>query len=328
MFLSCGDALFDLFAHPGEDVAGIRLDGHVGGSPLNVAIGLARLGNRAGFLCKNSEDLFGTRIRGYLDANGVALDWVMPTTRPSTLAIVQTDENGAARYVFHITGTADVSIEASDLPAKLPTELDVVHVASYSTVVEPTAGALLAFVQAERARRLISYDPNIRLPIQPDLDVWRARYREIAAVADVVKASDEDIEALVGSGRSGRALFDEFASDAIALGAGLVVVTRGGNGALVYARGGATGASAGHLVDVQDTVGAGDTFQAATLHWLRAQGAIVAGSLELGAANLDDLADFAASAAAITCTRSGANLPTLDDVERFRASRAGVAPDR
>ena len=326
MFLSCGDALFDLFAHPGETVASIRLDGHVGGSPLNVAVGLARLGNRAGYLCKNSDDLFGTRIRGYLDANGVALDWLLPTGRPSTLAIVQTDASGSASYVFHISGTADVSIEESELPAELPAELDVVHVASYSTVVEPTASALLAFVRRERARRLISYDPNLRLSIEPDVEIWRERFREIAAAAHVTKASDEDVAALAGhagKGGSGRAPLDEFASDAIALGAGLVVVTRGGDGALVYAADGASGAVDGIRVDVRDTVGAGDTFQAATLHWLRANGAIADGALALDGADLDDLADFAACAAAITCTRSGADLPTIDDVDRFRASRRG-----
>ena len=128
MYLCCGDALFDLFAVPGDDVAGIRLDGHVGGSPLNVAVGLARLGNRTGYLCKNSDDPFGQRIRAFLDANGVSLDWVLPTTRNSTLAIVQTDASGAASYVFHIAGTADVSIGRDELPEDLPDALEVVHV--------------------------------------------------------------------------------------------------------------------------------------------------------------------------------------------------------
>jgi len=326
VFLSCGDALFDLFAGSGDDAAGIRLEGHVGGSPLNVAVGLSRLGNRAGFLCKNSDDLFGQRIRAYLDANGVALDWVMPTVRNSTLAIVQTDVTGAAIYVFHIEGTADVSIEEADLPASLPDELDVVHVASYSTVVEPTASSLLALVRRESARRLISYDPNLRLMIEPDRDVWRARFAEIVACTDVVKASDEDVAALVGSdGKGDRDAFDAFAADTIGKGAGLVLVTRGNDGAMVYAADGRVTEVPGVLVDVQDTVGAGDTFQAAALHWLGAHGAIENGALRLDGADLADLGDFATAAAAITCTRSGANLPTFEDVERFRAARAANA---
>ena len=321
VFLSCGDALFDLFAGPGGDIATVRLEGHVGGSPLNVAIGLARLGNRAGYFCKNSSDLFGARIRGYLDANGVALDWLVPTDRPSTLAIVQTDTSGSASYVFHIGGTADVSIETAELPETLPDAIEAVHVGSYSTAVEPTASALLALVRRERGRRPISYDPNVRLPIEPDLELWRSRFREFGACADVIKASDEDIVSLAEPGATGKPRFDEFAADALALGAKLVVVTRGGEGALVYAADGRTSEAAGVPVEVQDTVGAGDTFQAATLHWLAHHGAISEGGLDIEGADLADLADFAACAAAITCTRSGANLPTIEELERFRADR-------
>jgi len=96
VFLSCGDTLFDLFVHPGKVVGDVHLDGHVGGSPLNVALGLSRLGDRAGYLCKNSTDLFGERIRAYLDVNGVLLDWVVSTPLNSTLAIVQLDAGGGS----------------------------------------------------------------------------------------------------------------------------------------------------------------------------------------------------------------------------------------
>ena len=322
MFLSCGDALFDLLAVPGDDAAGVRLEGHVGGSPLNVAVGLARLGNPTGYLCKNSDDLFGERIRAYLDANGVALDWVLPTARNSTLAIVQTDAAGAASYVFHIAGTADVSIREEELPASLPDALGVVHVGSYSSVVEPTAGALLALVRRESARRLISYDPNVRLSIQPDTHVWRDRFAELAGVADVVKASDEDVAALGGGARD-RDAFDAFAADAIGRGVRVVLVTRGGDGAVAYAADGRVSEVPGVPVTVRDTVGAGDTFQAATLHALAAGGAIDGGTLRLERVDLDALAGFATAAAAITCTRDGANLPTLAELERFRAERAG-----
>ena len=323
MFLSCGDALFDLFARPGDDVGGIRLDGHVGGSPLNVAVGLARMGNRVGYLCKNSGDLFGTRIRDFLDRNGVDPDWVVPTELNSTLAIVQTDDTGAASYVFHVNGTADVSLEVPDLPSALPDDLDVLHVGSYSTAVEPCATALLELARRERGRRLISYDPNVRLPIEPDLDVWRERFRLLAACVDVLKASDEDVAALGGASDGAavtEAEIEHFARDAIDLGVSLVAITRGNRGARLHARDGRRAKVEGIDVEVRDTVGAGDTFQAAMLHWLKAHDTIENGTLALDGADLADLGAFAASAAAITCTRSGADLPDLADIERFRAA--------
>lgn len=324
MFLTCGDALFDLFVHPGKGIGDLVLDGHVGGSPLNVALGLSRLGNRAGFLCKNSSDLFGQRIRAHLDANGVLLDWMVPTPLNSTLAIVQLDDTGAATYVFHIHGTADVSIELADLPSALPDDLDVLHVASYTTVTEPTASSLLELIRREKHKRLISYDPNVRLPIEPDIEIWRARYREIAACCDVIKASDEDVAMLQGiEGKASRTDFDRFSADAFDAGASLVMITRGGDGGYVYASDGRSEEAHGITVNVKDTVGAGDTFQASSLHWLKASGAIANGTLSLGDSDLADLADFAACAAAITCSRVGADLPSLADVEKFRAQRRG-----
>jgi len=223
MFLSCGDVLFDLFAQTDQNVGNIQLAGPVGGSPMNVANGLARMGNRSAFLCKNSEDLFGQRIKRFLEANQVITTWMVPTTLNSTLAIVQKEPSGAASYAFYSRGTADVSLNADDLPASLPEELVAIHVGSYCTAVEPTASSLLSLVQRECSNRLISYDPNVRPTVEPDLDLWRSRFSEFSAVADLVKASDEDIETL-----SGKAFNPEiFAADAHGLGAQLVCITKG-----------------------------------------------------------------------------------------------------
>ena len=319
MFLCCGDALFDLFAADGETVGEIRLGGHVGGSPLNVAVGLARMGNPSGYLCKNSTDTFGQRIRRYLDDNGVSGNLIVPSDRNSTLAIVETDESGSASYAFYTDGTADRSMEEGELPTPLPEAVELVHVGSYSTVTDPTGGALLTLVRRERTARVISYDPNVRLAIEPDPDVWRERFAGFAACADVVKASDEDIAALRGASCS----LESFAADTLALGPRLVAVTRGGEGALVFANDGRSAEAAGVDVTVQDTVGAGDTFQASTLHRLRADGALDGGRLDVAALDLQRLAEFAASGAALTCTRSGADLPTLAEIEAFMAERGG-----
>lgn len=321
MFLCCGDALFDLFVQPAASPGSLELKGHVGGSTLNVSLGLARLGQSSGYLFKNSADALGDRIVRFLEANGVSTKYVMRTSRNSTLAIVETRDAGIPEYTFYTENTADVSIRQSELPAALPDDIDVIHVGSYSTCADPTGAALLTLVQREQRQRLISYDPNVRASIQPDLDIWRERFNAYASAAGFIKASDEDIASLFGDGTS----FDNFASDTLALGPSLVVVTSGPSGATVYASNGEQARAHGVAVNVVDTVGAGDTFQASSLHWLHSKGLIVDGGIDLDKlsssdASLQELVEFATSAAALTCTRNGADLPTLSDVERFLAS--------
>lgn len=315
MFLSCGDALFDLFAAPQEKAGTITLEGHVGGSPLNVAVGLARLGNPTGYLAKNSTDVFGQRIAAFLKGNGVSTDFLIPSTRNSTLAIVGMRPDGSADYGFYTSETADRSLTTAELPADLPRALDCIHVGSYSTATEPTASSLLALVRRESGGRFISYDPNIRPSIEPDLDLWRQQVDAFGRAAHFVKASDEDLK-LLYPGKSP----ENFAADCITRGASLVFVTRGGEGATGFSADGRSAAAPGLAVDVVDTVGAGDTFQAAGLHWLAARKLLDATSAR--SADLDALLGFAIAAAAVTCSRRGADLPTLGDIEAFRAEVA------
>ncbi len=310
MFLSCGDCLFDIFAGPedGGDVASVALAGRVGGSPLNVALGLARLGHRSAFLTKLSTDLFGRRIRAFLERESIDGRFLVETARSTTLAMVSLGTDGSPRYDFYIEGTADRSVEISDLPDRLPDEVQAVHVSSYATVIEPTASALEHLVARESGRRLVSYDLNVRLAVAPDLDLWRARAERTVPLAGLVKASEEDLEALF-PGTSP----EDVLSDWISKGAALAVVTRGERGAIALTRGGATAEARGRPVRVVDTVGAGDTFQAALLAGLADAGRLQdPGSL--GADELEKLLDFAVGAAALTCTRRGADLPRRADL--------------
>lgn len=311
MFLSCGDCLFDVFARPAQDsdVSTVSLTGRVGGSPLNVALGLARLGHPVGFLTKLSGDLFGRRIRAFMEGEAIDTRFLIPTTRNTTLAMVSLADDGSARYDFYIEGTADRSVEVSDLPA-LPEDVRAIHVGSYSTVIEPTAGALRALLARETGRRFISYDPNIRASIEPDLDLWRARVRELAGLASLVKASEEDLELLF----PGRPIEDVLA-EWTSLGARLAVATRGGEGAVALARNGARASVPGLAVPVADTVGAGDTFQAALLAKLCEDGRLSGDALDrLNGTDLTQLVGFAVKAAAVTCTRRGADLPRRGDL--------------
>ncbi|HET7412510.1 MAG TPA: carbohydrate kinase [Pararhizobium sp.] len=310
MFVSCGDALFDLFALPPAKPGTIALEGHVGGSPLNVAVGLARLGNPTGYLAKNSTDVFGQRIAGFLKENGVSTDFLIPSTRNSTLAIVGMRPDGSADYGFYTSETADRSMTKAELPVALPRSVECLHVGSYSTATEPTASSLLALVRRESGSRFVSYDPNVRPSIEPDLDLWRHQVDQFSRAAHFIKASEEDLALLYPGKRP-----ESFAADCIARGAQLVFITRGGEGALGFSAKGRSAAAPGIAVEVVDTVGAGDTFQAAGLHWLSAAGLLSAG--RAAEADLDALLGFAIAAAAVTCSRRGADLPRLDEIKTF-----------
>lgn len=315
MFISCGDILVDLFHTPSDAVGDVGLSGHVGGSPLNVAVGLSRLGNKAGYLCKNSTDVIGQGISRYIEANGILSDWVVPSALNSTLAMIRKNDDGSANYAFYTSNTADVSLTPDELPDQFPDELAVLHFGSYSTAVAPTSTALLALAQREASKRVISYDPNIRAGVQPDMAIWRDTFSQLAGVADFVKASDEDIATLFGSDKS----FESFAADTLAMGASAVAVTEGGKGATVYTADGRVAKSSPPKITVADTVGAGDTFQAASLHWLYTQGCVLNGTLSLENADIQSWIDFATKAAAVTCTRSGADLPTLAEIDAWVA---------
>lgn len=314
MFLSCGDALFDLFidSEGGENT--VALSGGVGGSPLNVAIGLCRLGHHSRFLTKVSSDPFGQRMMRHLKENKLDTALCINTDQNTTLAIVEKNPDGSAKYVFYLDNTADASITADDIPGQLPDDIKFLHVGSYSTVLPQTGAALQALVEREASHRAISYDPNLRLMVQPDIAVWRAAFDHISQHSFVIKASDEDVDALMGEGKH-----KAFLELCLERGAQAAFITRGPDGAMAMDATGQTVDVPGVSVTVEDTVGAGDTFQAAILHWLAVNqhiGDIKNGRASLaGLLNLSDCVQFALQAAAITCTRRGADLPTLADVK-------------
>jgi len=312
MYLCCGDSLFDLFvdqATPAGATARVGLAGGIGGSPLNVASGLARLGHVSRYYTGLSTDLFGQRQRDWFEREGIDVSLSCSTDRNTTLAIVELDDGGAARYVFYKDGTADTSLLIDDLPSSLPEEVRVLHFGSYSTAALPTGATLEAFATREAGSRVISYDPNLRLSVEPDIERWRALFGTFSDAASFVKASDEDIEGLYGTDGEQR-----FVADCLGRGVQLVCITRGPNGASAFSADGDDAHSPGVPIRVVDTVGAGDTFQATVLHWLGAHGHVGAGPGLTGRIDLQALLQLALKAAAITCTRQGANLPTLADL--------------
>lgn len=310
MILSCGDALYDVFVSTKHgavptDTGAVTMEARVGGSPLNVAIALSRLGQSAGFFAKISTDPLGQRLLAHLAAEQVETDLCVRTAAPTTLAIVALDGKGVPAYSFYTDGTADRSLDLFELPARLPDAVHAIHIGSYTTALEPTAGTLEALVARERGRRLISYDPNVRPSIVPDRARWRERVAALSAYAHLMKASAEDIEFLF-PGADPRDVLREW----LACGVLLAVATRGEAGSLAMTRNGLSAETPARKVTVVDTVGAGDTFQAGLLTWLAESGSLSPdGIAALTERDLGAMLDFAARAAAITCSRRGADTP-------------------
>ena len=302
MFIVCGEALFDVFAI-GDTPTGIGFDGRIGGSPLNVAMGLARLGQPVGFCGGIGTGFAGERLMRALTDEGIDTRATARIDAPSTLSLIGLDAHGVPSYAFYGHGCADRLLREDHLTA-IPAEALAFHFGSFAMVVQPVGATQRALVEREHQRSVISYDPNIRTNVEPDLAVWRDTLDWMLPRSHVLKVSDEDL-ALLYPGRR----IEDFAAGALAAGTPLVVVTRGGNGVTGFTARDAVTLPA-TAVTVVDTVGAGDTFQAALLTWLAENGRLSPASIrDLDAASLRSALGFAARAAAITCGRRGADLP-------------------
>lgn len=307
MFLICGEALFDFFLGAEDSPGALGFDARAGGSPFNVAIGMSRLGASSGLFTALSSDLLGTRLRQVLHDEGVAGYYLLDTDRLTTVSLVGLNPEGHPAYAFHAKQTADTGIAPADVHDLGP-EVTGVHFGSYSIAVPPVADAMAA-IAAKAGGRLVSLDPNIRPSVEPDMEVWKARVQAFFPAVDVLKISAEDLEVL-HPGVS----HETFATDAIAAGALLVVVTDGGEAAQGWTASGLTARVNPPAVNVVDTVGAGDTFQAALLYQLMRNGNGHAAIANLTVDSLTEMLHFCAGAAAVTCTRRGADLPRLTDL--------------
>jgi fructokinase len=310
MILVCGEALIDLFVGRPSGF-GLATEAVPGGSPFNVASGIARLGSKVGFLSKVSEDFFGRYLVRKLAEAGVDTSFVVPSALPTTLSVVVTLPDGQPHYSFYGEGSADRSLLPAELPRSLPSEVTAIAIGSYSLAVDPVASAIERLVAREAGRRVISIDPNLRVHVIGDVATWRPRFDRLLAKCAIVKASIEDLEHLYGRGAD----VHDLAAQWLAAGPRLVVVTRGDSGAIAFF-GDTVLEMPGRKVDVIDTVGAGDTFHAALLVSLDEQelldpDAISQASVEAIAQALH----FAITASSITCSRRGADLPTRGDVE-------------
>jgi fructokinase len=267
-----------------------------GGSPLNVAVGLSRLGVETLLVTRLGDDEHGRLVRSHVEASGVTLAGasVDPEVRTST-ATAHLDERGAATYDF------DLAWDLPPLP--LPDGATALHVGSIGAALRPGREAVVRLVEeAAAAGLLVSYDPNMRPVFTPDRARAWADVREVAAASRLVKMSDEDLDFLL-PGSSG----EDAARTLLGGRTEVVVVTYGGSGAVAFSTKGAVEV-ASQRSDVVDTVGAGDSFMAALLAAVAEQG------LATDAERLRSQVEAAHQAAAVTVSRRGADPPRRDEL--------------
>lgn len=318
MILVAGESLIDMLPHPkdvGTDPDCLSYRGHAGGSPFNVARALGRLGVPVQFLCPLSTDRFGVHLRDCLVESHVDISACPQLDAPSTLGFVDpSSATGSARYVFYTEKTAGCALRPEHLPNLQESPIRVLHFGSFSLGTDPIGSSLKSLCDRRHPSQWISLDPNIRPFLIHDREAYLDRLNGFLSVAHLVKLSDEDLE-WIAPGTSPEA----FCEERLQRGNHLVVVTRGANGLLL--------ANRSYRVscpvvpgEVADTVGAGDTCQAALLAWLYRQAPSLPDPPEflssLSESQLRQMGHFAAQAAAINCSRPGCNPPWAWEMER------------
>ncbi|TIR25682.1 MAG: carbohydrate kinase [Mesorhizobium sp.] len=306
MILCCGEALIDMLPR-------ITTEGeaafapYVGGAVFNSAIALGRLGAPAGFFSGLSSDLFGGQFRDALGASKVSSTYAHTSPRPTTLAFVRLT-NGQATYTFYDENTAGRMLTIEDLP-KLGAEIEAMLFGAISLISEPAGSAYEEFMRREHQARVMMLDPNIRPNFIPDKAKHLRRIREMMAMADIVKLSDEDLKWFDEAGSH-----EDVVRNWLDRGPKLIVVTHGSEGAVGYSKAHKVTVMP-QKVKVVDTVGAGDTFNAGILASLHEQGLLTKAAIShLSEDAIRKALELGARAAAVTVSRAGANPPWRHEI--------------
>ncbi|HET9639303.1 MAG TPA: carbohydrate kinase [Allosphingosinicella sp.] len=298
MILVCGEALYDVFPDGSEQA---------GGSPCNVAIGLARLGVPAALATAISADQRGRALSAALELEGVDGRFLRRSAGPTPLARVELDPAGTPHYCFE--GLADAPLHPEP---PLPPDISCFHTGSYALVSPRSGAALREIFDQAPSSLLLSLDPNVRLAMEPSAAAWRAAVSALASRADLIKMSEEDLACLAGAETDPEAVAGRWLGGRCSL----MAVTRGSRGATVFTRRHGRIDVAGEPVEMVDSVGAGDAFQAAMLGWLHRNALCSPTAVrDLEPGQLRRLLESATRAGGLACTRRGPNPPTAAELD-------------
>jgi fructokinase len=293
----CGEVLIDLIPD------GVERKAVVGGGPANTAKALAKLGIETQFIDGISTDMYGQMALKQLHQDGVLLDYVKFSDKPTCLAIVSLNKAGGATYEFLIDGTATFDYTPDWLPDPKALKPSLLHIGTLVTAIEPAASVLHTWASSVENIAPIVFDPNIRPAVMADREEYVRQVERWIEISSAVKVSDDDIYWLYPDKS-----IDDVANQWLSMGPELVVVTFGDKGLSGYRKDEKVSVEAKKVV-VADTVGAGDTVGAI----------LVEAIVEEGLANLRgqlliSKLERAAKAAAITVSRTGALPPGRDEI--------------
>jgi fructokinase len=289
-----------------------------GGGPFNTAIALGRLDVPVAYLGTLSDDDYGSLLARLLVEAGVDMSLVRWSDAPTPLAVVHQDGDGGNTYSFQLAGTSFTDLPPEAVPT-LPASATAIHVGTLALAIDPPAAAYEALLEREEGRRTIVLDPNVRPAAFGDQQSYRARFERLSTLVDVVKLSADDAAWIYPELELADVL-----ERVLGLGPRLVAITLGTDGAVASSGDGEARVPA-VPVTVADTVGAGDSFGAALLAALIEHDALApATTRPLDDALLAEAVTYAVTAAAITCTRTGAVPPTRAEIDAWIGSSQKV----
>ena len=309
MILCCGEALIDMIPEP-TSCGQVGFVPHCGGAVFNTAIALGRLGVGTGMLTGLSNDMFGRQLSDALTSSCVGTHHVVTSNRPTTLAFVNL-VNGHASYVFYDENSAGRMLGPQEMP-QLQSDISAMYFGGISLACEPGADAYLSLAETNSSGRAIILDPNIRSGFIADEAKYRARLDVLISRSDVVKVSDEDLNWIIPEPMP----LQVKANTLLTAGPSFIIVTRGGEGATGYLSDGKVVDVPAERVQIVDTVGAGDTFNAGVMAILSNRGLLTKDGLaSLSYGDAQDALSFGAKIAAVTVSRAGANPPWADELK-------------
>ena len=315
MIVCCGEALIDFV--PSAD--GRSYKPCPGGSILNMASGLGRMKVPVQFLCPISTDFFGDILANHLVNNGVDISLCPRMDGQTTLAFVSLPKEGAEepQFAFYSNNAVDRNLTSDQLPEEFNEEVKAIHFGSISLVLEPGASSYGILMKRESRKRILTLDPNVRPAVIDNKNSYLKKFKEWVSYVDILRLSDADFEYLYPDNDIKNQLSTWFA-----MGINLVILTQGANGSRAFSSKGINIFMPGQKVKVKDTVGAGDTFFSAALAFLYEKDFLDNRSRLAGinSKDLEACLAFATKAAAINCTREGADPPYRHEMYENEAS--------
>lgn len=308
MIIVCGDVLIDFIPDKTKDGADCYCPAP-GGSCANISVAIGRLGGQVGFMGGVSIDFWGEKLMEFLETSKVDTRYVARGNQQTTLAFVELGNEEPA-YAFYDENTVSRLWVRSQSPG-FTDDVNLIHIGSTSLIEPPISDSCEQMFKAEKGRRILSIDPNCRPSNTHHPAVYRARMARLIAMADIIKLSKSDLQFLLPD-----TSLDEAAQTWIEQGTSIVIITRGSQGVLCYLPGQEVIEVAPDYIDeVVDTIGAGDTFMAATLAFLQKKGLLTLDRIrKIGVGEITEALKYASVAAAMICERRGANPPWEKEV--------------